>query len=107
MHPPKCCGSELVEDPRVGLLLVDALLVVEAELRQHLGPEDGGQPLGEGDVLQLGHHHPPRLLVHHLVQPHRVRDLVLQTLVESVRDAIVLIEEEVLEGCQRGLRTQK
>ena len=68
MRRPEGRGGEAVEDPAVDLLLVGAVLVVQAELGDGPGPQDGGEPLREGDVLQLGSDQPPGLLVHQLVQ---------------------------------------
>lgn len=68
MCRPEGRSGEAVEDPAVDLLLVGAVLVVQAELGDGPGPQDGGKPLREGDVLQLGRDQPPGLLVHQLVQ---------------------------------------
>ena len=68
MCRPEGRSGEAVEDPAVDLLLVGAVLVVQAELGDGPGPQDGGEPLREGDVLQLGRDQLPGLLVHQLVQ---------------------------------------
>ena len=75
MYAPEGCGCETVEDTAVDLLLIDAVIVVQAELGDDLGPEDDWKPLSEGDMLQLRRNQPPRLLVHQLVQLPRVTHL--------------------------------
>ena len=72
---PEGGSGEAVEDAAVDLLLVGAVLVVQAELGDDARPEDGGEPLSEGDVLHLSSDQSPRLLVHNLVQLHRVNHL--------------------------------
>lgn len=75
MCTPEGCGGKAVEDAAVYLLLVGAGLVVQAELGDDPRPEDGGEPLSEGDVLQLGGDQPPGLLIHNLIQLPRVTHL--------------------------------